>query len=457
MKLKVTLLSAILSLSVSTAHADDIVPYTGNGLQQMNTSLINLGKYLGDWNLQSPPPETSNTNYSNLIASWPWLLAAVTKAPIATVAQLPLPLTIKKSMSLWTDTIGTTYYGYDNPSFFNTVTKWLGSPPQKIQANPVFDQQAYQTLPTLQVIQNILSTPTSEGEPNSADDISNLNCGANDPTCLIDTVVLLEKAGGILHDKVKELKGSDTVSYNDIFGSDISALVSPSLSFDSLIGPINYSTKAISPSTSSSSFANELEYDGGLYGSSELTRADTFIRYVSGNIVPPTKDEKLNKAISRLSKGGFKKRYKNAAAINEYILTLRSFAAQASVGMSNFYALMAKRATITDESGKAVQGMDINGNTHDLSQASQELRMALRRFVPQTRVKGSKDANTWAQMIMTAPPAQVQRETALLLAEINYQMYLNRQMQERMLATMSAMQLQLLSTARDAVKFKAPQ
>lgn len=54
---------------------------------------------------------------------------------------------------------------------------------------------------------------------------------------------------------------------------------------------------------------------------------------------------------------------------------------------------------------------------------------------------------------MTHPPATVQKEIAVLLAEINYQMYLDRQIQERILLTNSIMLLQNLKAAQPTADF----
>ena len=67
------------------------------------------------------------------------------------------------------------------------------------------------------------------------------------------------------------------------------------------------------------------------------------------------------------------------------------------------------------------------------SQLSIEKDMATRRIK-----KYFGETNSWYNKMEAANPVTVNREVAYLLAEMNYQLYLNRQIQERMLATMSA-------------------
>ena len=80
------------------------------------------------------------------------------------------------------------------------------------------------------------------------------------------------------------------------------------------------------------------------------------------------------------------------------------------------------------------------------SQALNEFNMATYRlFAPSNTnnsgmTGGSATSNStspWQDMINTASTPVIQKETALLLAEINYQLYLMRQQQEKLLLTNS--------------------
>lgn len=463
MKLKTILLSGLLVLSPSYSFAAEDNPFAmGNSLSQINNSLLNLGKYLGNWSLTSPPVDSGAVNSTVNANFWPALIGALAPIPTVLTAQLPLTQAVKTNLDLWGGT-ATTYYNYNSANLkLGSAKDWRNTKSDELSVLPFLDQQAYQPLPTLQVIQNLLVTPpqlyTSDSAgPDKYDDLTNLigsktateYCSDSSATCLYN-IMLLESIGGVSYNKISDVSDA---TFREIFGSDVSSLILPSLSFDSVIGPLTYSTDQdpnMSGSTSDDTF-----YQGGLYGNTELKQADAFIRYASGQLIPIEKTTDLDSAIKALNTGDYSDRFKNAQAINAYIVKLRSYAAQASVGISNLYALLAKRITITDESGSPVTATGIDGQEQPVSQESHEFKMAVRRFVP---IQGNgKDKVAWVNMIKQADPAHVQRETALLLAEINYQLYLNRQIQERMLATMSAMQLQVLSTARESVTFTPPQ
>lgn len=111
----------------------------------------------------------------------------------------------------------------------------------------------------------------------------------------------------------------------------------------------------------------------------------------------------------------------------EYVVTVRNYAAQMSVGLSNFDHMIARR--IPNPSME-----------NPRSQLQIEHNLATRRM-----------AGDWHDKMEKASPLAVQREMVFLLAELNYQLYLQRVMQERMLATMSMVQLENLQIFSKAV------
>ena len=54
----------------------------------------------------------------------------------------------------------------------------------------------------------------------------------------------------------------------------------------------------------------------------------------------------------------------------------------------------------------------------------------------------SEGSNQWLNQINTASTTTIQKEMAILLAEINYQLYLTRQQQERLLLTNTMLLIQ---------------
>lgn len=66
--------------------------------------------------------------------------------------------------------------------------------------------------------------------------------------------------------------------------------------------------------------------------------------------------------------------------------------------------------------------------------------MATRRFTSSTDTQGK--TKSWYNKIEHAGPATLQRENLMLLAEMRYELYKNRMINERILATLSTTELQ---------------
>jgi intracellular multiplication protein IcmX len=77
---------------------------------------------------------------------------------------------------------------------------------------------------------------------------------------------------------------------------------------------------------------------------------------------------------------------------------------------------------------------DGKSTTTTTSQAFNEFQSATWRLYDPAQ---SSSDNQWVNLINQSSAATVQKETAILLSEINYQLYLNRQMEERILLTNS--------------------
>lgn len=116
----------------------------------------------------------------------------------------------------------------------------------------------------------------------------------------------------------------------------------------------------------------------------------------------------------------------NSEDYRKYRAAIRSYVAAQSVGASNLYQMMAER--IPQPGLGTIAGM----TTKDVSLLQLEQYMATRR---------SQNPNWYAQMT-TATPATLQRETLYVLAEIREQMFQLQMQNERLLATLSVMQMQ---------------
>lgn len=216
--------------------------------------------------------------------------------------------------------------------------------------------------------------------------------------------------------------------YWDFLEQNISPLVIPSLDASTLVNPITYKD-------SSSNTENILPFHSklGLYGRTELSAADNFIRYLSGDLLPNimTTSAEYNQYYNIATNAKcYQFRLDAAMKIKAYRTMLRIYAAQASVGNSNLYHIMQRRRATT-----------VPGTTETkTSQLEQEYKMATYRIFNATSTATNKKTD-WQERLETASSASIQKQMALLLAEINYQLYLNRQEQERILLTLSAMQL----------------
>lgn len=277
-----------------------------------------------------------------------------------------------------------------------------------ISALTNIDQQPYQSDPVSQALLNLLSTPPDQPTCTS------LTANNSNATCL-NLLTILNNA--ILPPQTPQGLFSITATL-------------PQLNSNTLLSPLMYTAGASAPSTSSPS--PQSNKPTGLPTQNTAQLASDFIRYASGTIVPLTLPTYSN--IDTASPQGI-------AALAQYMANLRIYAAQVSVGLSNLYYLLSKRMPQT------VTGADA-GSSGQTSEALNEYNMATwRLFLPPTTTGGSAlQPNTqWKQAINQASSATVQKEIAVLLAEINYQLYLTRQQQERMLLTNTTL---LLMSAR---------
>ena len=238
------------------------------------------------------------------------------------------------------------------------------------------DMQPYPPSATWQAIENILRTPpTKDDGPVSVQSVQQYMSGLG-----ISPPYAQPQSGGIFSGPSSE---QNTPNASD-----------QSLNLDSLLQPLALQSQT---------------------DTSDLVKALSFIRFSSGQAIPA----KL------VSSSQFALMKKTPDQLNEYMVTLRNYAALSSVGISNFNSMLAKREIPQGQTKSELQF------EHDL---------ASRRFGD-----GQSDSD-WRKRMEAAPPVVIQREMLYLLAEMNYQLYLNRMELERILATDSAMQLHQLQT-----------
>jgi len=191
-------------------------------------------------------------------------------------------------------------------------------------------------------------------------------------------------------------------------------------------------------SSSTSSAPDSKSDEAGLVAKTQAQEAENFIRYAASLVTPPelpkkkAYDKLYMKIISKEGSAASEKDKKTAEqGLAKYLTKLRTFSAQSSVPTGNLYALLSKRIPQS-------QGSD---DSAKISQALSEFQMATRRLYDPV----NKDKKQWIDQINEASSTTVEKEMAILLAEINYQLYLSRQQEERTLLTLSMLVMQNLS------------
>lgn len=424
--LRLALLSCFaFFLTQSFAAEYNSNPDLGDNAGEDSTAkyLKSLGGYLGyDLTQDVALPDTMLNYTLNVIA------ASSTGQNILYAMLRAIPI----NAAFATFFTGTPYDNF-NSQTANTLFQGYGgntsSTSNSISATDQFDQQTWQNDPVSQAVLNMVATPDLNACPEN-------KSGSSESSCLSSYQVMLTALSSVLDDD-GELPGEDQyMNYSTNTSKFISQLNS-----DNLLAPMIYST-------------NNASKDGFPSGS-QLQQAQAFIRYATEGVLPlptmsPTDYGKLRAlaypptdSSGNVSPNVDIENMNNAKiALASYLLNLRVYAAKSSVAIGNLYGMLAKRM--------AQNVPDGNGGNASTSQAVNELHMATwRLYNPATK----EASDQWAQQINSAAPSTIQKEMAILLSEINYQLYLNRQQQERLLLTNSMILMQLLSLGKPSKDF----
>ncbi len=166
------------------------------------------------------------------------------------------------------------------------------------------------------------------------------------------------------------------------------------------------------------------------YNSTQLNNVNNFIHNLTGALITslPLPYSEYQTAYNNIQTAQSNPSLVNqsAEAIFSYILNLKSFGAYLSVGLSDIEYVIGRRMP------NALTGT---------STAFDESMMFTRRLFNNTPSQGSVPDNTWINDMNQASPIVLQREMLMLLAEINYQLYLERMQNEKILLTVAAIQL----------------
>lgn len=413
---KKILLIIISTISISaypatfSANPDGSLP---SDEDETATYIKNLGAYLGYDLTKEGTPEEAMLDYTlTIIATGQQVLNAF-------FAAIPMNSLYN---AFTTNTAYDTFNAEANV-LFQKFTSPSSTTNPSVVAN--FDQKSYQNDPVSQAILNIVGTPDWSVCPSTSSSSSGTS------SCLsIDQVMTT-----VLQDVTQNgfLPGESTYYTYDINSKFISQLNS-----NNLLSPLLYSTTDSSSSSNSSA---------GLPSSNQLLQAQDFIRYVTEAVIPlPTMSQSDYSSLFSLAYPPTDENGNVSSSVDanntmnakmglaQYLLGLRVYAAKASVGIRNLYEMLSSRMQTPSNNG------DGSSNTAT-SQALNEFTMATWRLYNPKSQSGSQ----WADKINTSSPATVQKEMAILLSEISYQLYLNRREQEKILLTESVMLLEMLS------------
>ncbi|CDZ76557.1 hypothetical protein BN59_00831 [Legionella massiliensis] len=342
------------------------------------------------------------------------------------------------------------YSGFSfNPTGSNgSYSYYTPNNASSISVSNLIDQQPYQGDPISQGILNILSTPDYTYCQNTVDSNGLATCQGNVPQ-LTEYQVMANVLGA-----PQNAIGSAAITStplpgtNDYLLSQNNTTLIGQLNVNSLIGPLLYSNTDIQTQQTGQTD------NPGLIAQNGNQLANNFIRYVSGLVSPmPLPSASSYDSLVTTANGAFSPTQQQAkATLVGYLTSVRTYAAQMSVGLSNLYYIMSKRIAIPTNPNSA------GTNNSPSSEALNEFNMATwRLFNPANpNASGSDSATLWIKQINGASPATVQKEMAVLLAEINYQLYLNRQQEERILLTNTLLLLQNAKAAQPSPILNAP-
>jgi intracellular multiplication protein IcmX len=287
----------------------------------------------------------------------------------------------------------------------------------KVSASSLVDQpisqgSGYQSDPVTQAVFNILATPDYSF---CMDIDSTSKVGTWKDNCLYQGKVMANAIGG-------DLLPSEGQVYQNLSDETYYGQLNSNV----LIAPLLYAVDT-------SNNANQKQ--AGLPATNQLQEAVNFIRYSTGAVSPIAQIKKsdyaklfANTIPASNSSEDMMTAADNQASLASYLTGLRVYAAQSSAAIGNLYYILSKRISQpTEKSGSS-------------SQALLEYQMATWRL----NRPGQDSGSSWLSQINNASDSTVQKEIAILLAEINYQLYLNRQQEERNLLNSSMILLTLL-------------
>ncbi len=430
MKLFSRVLPGLLLAATTSTYASS----NDDSMSDIATYLLNLGQYLG-YNVSVSPSDPNNNppvtvsqtllNEPGLQASYIALYDTVLAAiPVNTASQNPVLLVMNNIAGASTiNSFANLIYASYNSVDSSTLPS----------ASRLIDQQTYQNDPVSQAVLNILGTPDYSYCLKN-DNVTVIN-PCNYPSTVFNQNQVMANVLGGTPGAIGDSSGIPdpetffSYDYNQPFLSQLNA--------NSLMGPLVYSTTNSDSASTSSSGGNTQSQ--GLTAANQVQQAANFIRYATGAVAPASLPNYSQYStlfsqaqVAQSTSTPTLEQLQAQATLSSYLMNLRIYAAQTSVGISNLYYILGKRIQQTPPAATS------GASSTPTSQALNEFNMATWRLY-----NPDQSVNTmWIAQINNASAATVQKEMATLLAEINYQLYLTRVQQERILLTNTMLLIQ---------------
>lgn len=446
--MKKAVFSSLLLAGSAITHADTPVdPNTQNDISNLSQYVRVLGEYLG-YDLTNYCPQTggpcsstpgSGQTFTNLLLNAATasgyqvnLMASALGAllpanPSESTNQSGISFQLIPSTSASLSGYSSLFSKYGNQSF----PQFGSQSSAGVSVSNLIDQSPYQTDPVSQAILNIVATPDASFCVNPGNGYFNpCYTGENNSN---------KNGGGPVlsqNQVIMNVIGNPPPATGMFPLPATNAKLIPQLSSDSLLGPLMFNTSGSNQSDNSAGVNTGSE--AGLAANNQVQQAANYIRYATGEVVPltlPNRSDYDNLYATAINAAGNVSQDQQVQAqstLSTYLNNLRIYASQMSVGVSNLYYILSKRMPQNAAAG----------NNEQTSQALSEFTMATWRLYSPSTSNSNQANQQWLAQINQASSATVQKETAILLAEINYQLYLSRQLQERILLTNTMMLIQ---------------
>lgn len=417
-------------------------------INSLNSNLINLGGYLG-YPISTTPSNVDSTllNLSNVVsyqqAAFFTMMGAIPVNSMTQVLSYFLPSSNSTSNSY------SSLNAAANNVYNNASQPYSTPSSSSISASSLIDQSTstssdnttatYANDPVSQYLTNMLTTKDYTFCMSS--DLKSWKPNNNSCPYTHEFQVMNNAIGTIP-------SPSQAFSYNYV--SNFLSQLNP----NTLLGPLEYNTESANNSSSSGTSTSS---SSGLSSSdqNQAQQAANYVRWATFAASPiPLAQSPNYTSLYNLAITPFDNSTADATvisikqaqyALSNYLASVRAYASQMAIPVHNFYRSLAYRmAQSNNNSSSSTDSNSNQASSTPSSQAFNEYQMATWRLV-NPNVPGSKQ---WIQQINQASPATVQKETAILLAEINYQIYLMRMQEERLLLTESTLVISSLGNMK---------